>query len=39
MYEEDTTDVDSGFSGNTEDDEDPSMAIGLDLEVPTPEEN
>ena len=39
MYEEFTTDVKGGLSGNTEDDEDPAMDTRLDHEVPTPEVN
>ena len=39
MYEDDTTDVEGGLSGNVEDDEDPVMATGLYREVPTPESN
>ena len=39
MYEDDTTNVEGGFSGNVEDNEDPVMATGLYREVPTPESN
>ena len=39
MYEDGTTDVEGGLEGNTEYDEDPSIATGLDREVPTPEAN
>ena len=39
MYEDGTTDVEGGFSGNTGDYEYPAMYIGLDREVPTPEVN
>ena len=39
MYEDITTDAESGFAGNTEDYEDPLMDNGLDREVPMPEFN
>ena len=39
MYEDDTMDADVGLLGKTEDDEDPVMVTGLDLEVLTPEIN
>ena len=39
MYEDDTTDMEGGLSGNTEDYEDPSMDTGLCRKVPTPELN
>ena len=39
MYEDDTTDVGGGLAVNTEDDEGPDMATGLDRKVPTPEVN
>ena len=39
MYKDDTTDVQDGLVGNTEDDEDPATATGLDRELPTPEAN
>ena len=39
IYEDDTTDVESGSAGNTEDDEDPAMTTGLDRKIPTPEAN
>ena len=39
MYEDDTTYVESGLAGNTEDDEDPALDTGLDREVPTTEAN
>ena len=39
MYEDNTTDVESGLAGKTKNDEDPDMATGLDREVPTPDVN
>ena len=39
MYEDDTTDVEGGFSGNTEYYEDPAMATGFNHKVPTPVAN
>ena len=39
MYEDETTDVESGLAGNTKDDEEPAMDTGLYCEVPTPEAN
>ena len=39
ICEDDTTDVEGGFSGKTKYDEDPDMATLLDRELPTPEVN
>ena len=39
MYEDDTTYVECGLEGNTEDDEYPGMATGVDRKIPTPEAN
>ena len=39
MYEGNTTYVEGGLTGNTEYDEGPDMATGLDREVPTPKVN
>ena len=39
IYENNITDVKGGLAGNTKEYNDPDMATGLDLEVPTPEIN
>ena len=39
IYEDDTTYVEDGLAGNTEDDKDTNMATGLNHQVPTPESN
>ena len=39
MYEDDTADAEGGFTGNTEDDEEPVIDTELDREVPDPEVN
>ena len=39
MYEDDTTSMEGGFVGNTQNDEDSAMATVLDREVQTPEVN
>ena len=39
MYEDDSTDLEGGLEGKTEDDEDPVIATGLYREVAMPEVN